>query len=172
MAELLGKQPRPRGPRLAIVTNGGGPGVLATDTLIANGGESAPLVERKCGCARSAFCRRIGATAIRLISSATPMRNVMRARSKSSRAIRDNDGLLVVLTPQAVTRANQLRRSWLAFAKLEGKPILASFMGGESVREGQAILDRAGIPTFAYPDTRRARVLLFVAIHACASCAL
>src|ERR1051325_9368191 len=43
IAELLGKQPRPRGPRLAIVTNGGGPGVLAMDTLIARGGESASL---------------------------------------------------------------------------------------------------------------------------------
>ena len=43
IAELLGKQPRARGPRLAIVTNGGGPGALATDTLIANGGESAAL---------------------------------------------------------------------------------------------------------------------------------
>src|SRR6185436_778803 len=43
IAELLGKQPRARGPRLAIVTNGGGPGVLAADTLITNGGETARL---------------------------------------------------------------------------------------------------------------------------------
>ena len=42
IAELLGKQPRPAGPRLAIVTNGGGPGVLATDALIECGGELAP----------------------------------------------------------------------------------------------------------------------------------
>src|SRR5262249_60427262 len=43
MAEVLGKQPRPRGPRLAIVTNAGGGGVLATDALLANGGQLAPL---------------------------------------------------------------------------------------------------------------------------------
>jgi acetyltransferase len=43
MAEVLAKQPRPRGPRLAIVTNAGGPAVLATDALIAEGGELAEL---------------------------------------------------------------------------------------------------------------------------------
>src|SRR5204862_737029 len=43
MAEVLGKQPRPRGPRLSVVTNAGGPGVLATDALIKHGGELAPL---------------------------------------------------------------------------------------------------------------------------------
>ena len=43
MAEVLSKQPRPKGPRLTIVTNAGGPAVLATDALIANGGELADL---------------------------------------------------------------------------------------------------------------------------------
>ena len=43
MAEVLAKQPRPKGPRLAIVTNAGGPGVLATDALIARGGELAEM---------------------------------------------------------------------------------------------------------------------------------
>ena len=45
MAEVLSKQPRPNGPRLAIVTNAGGPGVLATDMLVKEGGEIAPLSE-------------------------------------------------------------------------------------------------------------------------------
>src|SRR5262249_27083118 len=43
MAEVLAKQPRPKGPRLAILTNAGGPGVLATDSLILSGGELAAL---------------------------------------------------------------------------------------------------------------------------------
>ena len=46
MAEVLAKQPRPRGPRLTILTNAGGPGVLATDALIAGGGELADAVAR------------------------------------------------------------------------------------------------------------------------------
>jgi acetyltransferase len=45
MAETLSKQPRPKGPRLTIVTNAGGPAVLATDALIANGGQLATLSE-------------------------------------------------------------------------------------------------------------------------------
>ena len=45
MAEVLSKQPRPNGPRLAIVTNAGGPGILATDMLVKQGGEIAPLSE-------------------------------------------------------------------------------------------------------------------------------
>src|SRR5205814_8800417 len=45
MAEVLAKQPRPKGPRLTILTNAGGPGVLATDTLITDGGELTPLAE-------------------------------------------------------------------------------------------------------------------------------
>ena len=43
MSDVLAKQPRPRGKRLAIVTNAGGPGVLATDALVAGGGELAEL---------------------------------------------------------------------------------------------------------------------------------
>ena len=43
MAEVLGRQPRPKGPRLTILTNAGGPAVLATDSLVANGGELADL---------------------------------------------------------------------------------------------------------------------------------
>jgi acetyltransferase len=43
MAEVLGKQPRPKGPRLTIVTNAGGPGVLATDMLIGSGAQLADL---------------------------------------------------------------------------------------------------------------------------------
>src|SRR5262249_54785406 len=45
MASVLSKQPRPRGPRLTIVSNAGGPGVLATDTLLANGGALGTLAE-------------------------------------------------------------------------------------------------------------------------------
>ena len=77
----------------------------------------------------------------------------MRELSKSCRADPENDGLLVVLTPQAVTPPTEIANRLTSFAKLEGKPILASFMGGQSVAEAMTILDRAGIPTFAYPDS-------------------
>lgn len=81
LAEVLGKQPRPAGPRLAIVTNAGGPGVLATDTLCAEGGDW-----RRSRPARSPAsmrcCRPPGATATRPTSSATPIRPATPPRSR------------------------------------------------------------------------------------------
>jgi acetyltransferase len=64
----------------------------------------------------------------------------------------NNDGILVILTPQAMTEASATAEQLKPFAKL-GKPILASWMGGDQVRAGEEILNCAGIPTFAYPDT-------------------
>ncbi len=166
IAELLGKQPRPRGPRLAIVTNGGGPGALATDTLIANGGESAALSDET----MTALDRVLPphwshGNPIDVIGDA----NAERYCRAVEIVARDpgNDGLLVVLTPQSVTRPNDVATGLTAFAKLEGKPILASFLGGASVAEAMAILDRVAIPTFSYPDSAaRAFCYLWQYTHA------
>ena len=98
-----GKQPRPRGPRLTIVTNAGGPGVLATDALIAAGGELATACARDRRGAQRVSARRIGATATRWTSSATPTPSATRKRWRSPRSDPDSDGLLVILTPQAMT---------------------------------------------------------------------
>jgi acetyltransferase len=65
----------------------------------------------------------------------------------------DTDGLLVILTPQAMTDPTATARALVQYARIEGKPVLASWMGGTDVEEGTAILREAGIPTFAYPDT-------------------
>ncbi len=63
------------------------------------------------------------------------------------------DGLLVILTPQAMSEPTRAAEALKAFAHLEGKPILASWMGGADVAAGVEILNRVGIPTFVYPDT-------------------
>src|SRR5437667_12077911 len=63
------------------------------------------------------------------------------------------DGLLVILAPQAMTDPTQTAEKIKRFANLDGKPILASWMGGASVAAGQAILNHANIPTVPYPDT-------------------
>src|SRR5215204_438128 len=65
----------------------------------------------------------------------------------------DTDGLLVILTPQAMTDPTATAKALVKHARIEGKPVLASWMGGADVAEGAAILREAGIPTFAYPDT-------------------
>jgi acetyltransferase len=64
-----------------------------------------------------------------------------------------SDGLLVVMTPQGMTQPTLLAEKLKQHSKLDGKPILASWMGGTEVATGDEILTRAGIPAFPFPDT-------------------
>jgi len=152
MAEVLSKQPSPRGPRLTIVTNAGGPGVLATDALITGGGELAELTPET----MEAYNAVLPPTwshnnPVDIIGDASPERYAkaleIAAKDKNS------DGMLVILTPQAMTDPTQIAEQLKPLAKQEGKPVLASWMGGVDVAAGEEILNRANIPTFPYPDT-------------------
>lgn len=152
MAETLARQPRPRGPRLTILTNAGGPGVLATDALIAHGGELAPLSAESAD-ALSTFLSPnwSHANPIDILGDSGPEQY---ARAVEI-AVQDpqSDGLLVILAPQGMTDPARVAEGLRRYAKGYGKPILASWMGGKLTGEGEAILNEAGIPTFSYPDT-------------------
>jgi acetyltransferase len=65
----------------------------------------------------------------------------------------NSDGLLVILTPQGMTNPTEIAQRLKPYADACGKPLLASWMGGASIGEGEAILNRAGVPTFLFPDT-------------------
>ncbi len=152
MAEVLAKQPPPKGPRLTILTNAGGPAVLATDALINSGGElaalSAPTVEQLNALLPPHWSH---SNPIDILGDAGPDRY---AKSLEIAAKDPNsDGLLVVLTPQDMTDPTQTAEALKQYAKLGEKPVLASWMGGPAVQAGEEILNRAGIPTFPYPDT-------------------
>ena len=62
------------------------------------------------------------------------------------------DATIVLLTPQAMTDAEQTARSIAHFARAGTKPVIASFMGGDAVAAGRALLDDAHVPVFAYPE--------------------
>src|SRR6516225_129417 len=152
MAEVLSKQPRPKGPRLTIVTNAGGPGVLATDALITGGGELAELTPETI----EAFNAVLPPTwshnnPVDIIGDASPERyaKALEIAAKDP----GSDGMLVILTPQAMTDPTRIAEQLKPLANLEGKPLLASWMGGVDVAAGEEILNRANIPTFPYPDT-------------------
>lgn len=151
MAEVLGRQPRPKGPRLTILTNAGGPGVLATDTLLTTGGELAeisPVTMEKLNEFLPASWSHNNP--IDIIGDADPDRY---AKSLEVAAQDQNsDGLLVILTPQAMTDPTATAEALKNYAKSYDKPILASWSGGKEVAAGEAILNKAGIPTFEYPD--------------------
>jgi acetyltransferase len=151
MAEVLSKQPRPAGPRLTIITNAGGPGVLATDALIANGGELAALSPETLNSLDEKLPPPWShANPIDILGDAGPDRfaQTLQAAAQSP----DSDGLLVILTPQAMTDPVMTAEKLRPFARSLGKPVLASWMGGGSVAAGRAILASAGIPLFDYPD--------------------
>lgn len=152
MSDVLAKQPRPRGNRLAILTNAGGPGVLATDALVSNGGELAELSAET----MRAFDEILPAqwshnNPIDILGDAEPERY---AKSLEIAAKDPSiDGMLVILTPQDMTNPTQIAEKLKPYAKGLGKPVLASWMGGAEVAAGEQILNQAGIPTFQFPDS-------------------
>jgi len=127
MAGVLAKQPNPHGPKLTILTNAGGPGVLATDALIMGKGELTELAPETI----AALNKVLPSTwshnnPIDIIGDAPPERY---AKSVEIAAKDPNsDGLLVILTPQAMTDPTKTAEELKAYSKL-GKPILASWMG-------------------------------------------
>ncbi len=151
MAEVLAKQPRPVGPRLTILTNAGGPGVLAADALISQGGELAELspatIEALNGILPAHWSHN---NPIDILGDAPPERYAKAVEIAAGDS--SSDGLLVILTPQAMTDPTLTAERIKDFAKLGAKPVLASWMGGAQAAAGVEILNRAGIPTFHFPD--------------------
>jgi acetyltransferase len=161
MAEVLAKQPRPKGRRLTILTNAGGPGVLATDSLITNGGELAQLapetMEAFDALLPSAWSHN---NPVDILGDASPERY---ARALEIAANDPNsDGILVILTPQAMTDPTKTAEVLEPYAQTLGKPLIATWMGGNEVAPGEAILNKANVPTYPYPDTA-ARVFDYMA---------
>ncbi|HTB82798.1 MAG TPA: bifunctional acetate--CoA ligase family protein/GNAT family N-acetyltransferase [Candidatus Sulfotelmatobacter sp.] len=151
MAEVLAKQPRPKGPRLTIVTNAGGPGVLATDALITSGAQLAELTPETMASLNQILPPTWSHNnPVDIIGDAGPE---LYARAVDIVAKDPNtDGLLVILTPQSMTDPTATAEEIAPFAHIEGKPIIASWMGAGQVEKGEDILNTARIPTFKYPD--------------------
>jgi acetyltransferase len=152
MSEVLGRQPRPKGNRMTMITNAGGPGVLATDALITGGGALAEVsqgtIEELNKILPAAWSHN---NPIDVLGDASA--EVYAKTLEIAGRDPNSDGLLVILTPQAMTDCTGTAEKLKAFGHIAGKPVLASWMGGKDVAEGEAVLNRAGIPTFPYPDT-------------------
>ncbi len=151
LSHALDKQPRPKGPRLTIVTNAGGPAVLATDALLAEGGQLAELapstIEQLSGCLPRHWSHQ---NPIDIIGDA----GAERYAKAVDLAVKDpaTDGLLVILAPTGLTDPSAVAQELTSHAKVHGKPVIASWMGGQDIAAGEAILNQAGIPTYHYPD--------------------
>ncbi len=151
VAELIGRKKVPEGPRLAIVTNAGGPGVMATDALIALNGELAKLTEPT--------MEQLNLNLPPFWSHANPVDVLGDARPKRyakavSFVLEDPnvDAVLVILTPQAMTNPSGTAKEICKLTENTQKPILAAWVGGGSMREGESILSEAGIPAYDTPE--------------------
>jgi acetyltransferase len=160
MAEVLSKQPRPKGPRLAIVTNAGGPGVLAADSIISAGGELAELspatMEQLNQLLPPHWSRN---NPVDILGDALPDKyaKVLEIVAADSNI----DGLLALNCPQGMSHPTLTAEKLAPYAKGLGKPVLASWIGGAEMTAGIEIMNRAGIPTFPYPDTA-ARIFYYM----------
>lgn len=152
MAEVLAKQPLPKGNRLTVITNAGGPGVLATDALIMGGGQLASISEKTMQELNSflppAWSHNNPIDVLGDASPDTYARTLAVAGDDPS-----SDGLLVILTPQAMTDPTETAEKLRGYDTIKDKPVLASWMGGPGIAAGEAILNHSKIPTFQFPDT-------------------
>jgi acetyltransferase len=151
MVEVLGRQPRPKGSKLLILTNAGGPGVLATDALLTGGGSLAELSEDTMLALNGVLPQHWShGNPVDVIGDADAERYAKSLEVAAKE--KDADGLLVIMTPQGMTDPVKIAEGLKAYAALPGKPVLASWMGGFEAAPGEAILNAAGIPTFPFPD--------------------
>lgn len=150
-AELIGRKKVPKGPRLGIVSNAGGPGVMAVDALIAGNGTLAELSPESIAALNDCLPGFwSGGNPVDILGDA----GTKRYEKASSIVLADKgvDALLVILTPQAMTKPDGVARCISKLAETTRKPILTAWMGGETVREGTRILAENGIPVYATPE--------------------
>ena len=151
MAEVLAKQPLPTGRRLAIVTNAGGPGALATDALVLGKGELAELSPQTMADLNAllpACWSHHNPVDVLGDADAARFAQALRIVARDPAV----DGVLAILTPQAMTHPTQIAHEVAQMAGEFNKPLLASWMGAQSVQEGRSLLNAAGVPTYDYPD--------------------
>jgi len=150
-AELIARNKIPKGSRLAIVTNAGGPGVMATDALIASKGKLAKLSEETMAVLNENLPEQW--------SHGNPVDVLGDARSKrvakAVKAVLDDknvDAVLVILTPQAMTNPINTAKAVGELQEATKKPILASWLGGKNMSEGVRILNDSGIAAYKTPE--------------------
>jgi len=150
-ASVLDSRYLPAGPRLAIITNAGGPGVMAMDSVIDNGGEMADLSE-ELKLALEKFlpsCWRRG-NPIDILGDADIERYDKTIRACISDP--NVDGIIVIYTPQGAAQSTDLAKKVIKVAEKKLRPILTVWMGEKEVEEARRLFYTHDIPTFSTPE--------------------
>ncbi|MFZ3074428.1 MAG: GNAT family N-acetyltransferase, partial [Minisyncoccales bacterium] len=150
-AKTLNHYRKPAGNRLAIVTNAGGPGVISTDFLTGNGGRLAEISQTTVQTLNAQLPPAWSkSNPIDVLGDGQPQHY----RSAVQACLNDPnvDGIMITLTPQAVTKSGQIAREIANLPDINSKPVFASFMGQRRVKDGVRILLDAGIPVYRTPE--------------------
>jgi acetyltransferase len=150
-AEALAMQPNPKGLNLTIITNAGGPALMATDTLIAKGGRLSPLNTQTIHALRSVlppYCSVINPVDVLEEATSDRFKKVMEICFKDI----DTDGFLVIYTPQGNADPLAVAKTIIELSKKTSKPILAALIGENGCRRARRILQKNGIPAFTWPE--------------------
>ena len=150
-AEVLDSHHLPKGPNLAIVTNAGGVGVMATDAVIERGGSLAvlqPETIKKLDKILPSFWSR--GNPVDVLGDATIERYI--SSMKISLEDPGVDAILMIYTPQGPAVPIELAKATIALAEKAGKPIIATWMGGKAIIEARELLTQSSIPTYDTPE--------------------
>ncbi len=163
-AELLARQMAPKGPRLAIVTNAGGPGVMATDALLERSGVLAQLAD--------ASLEKLNLHLPPAWSHHNPIDVLGDASAdrlaKALEIVLADEGVdaaLVIFAPQAMSQPTDAAQAVIEVARQIKKPVLTSWMGGLTMQSGVALFNAAGIPTYAAPE-QAVRAFMYLVSYA------
>ncbi len=150
-AEALAMQPNPEGPRLTIITNAGGPGILATDFLISKGGRLSKLTEdtiQNLNDVLPSYCSSVNPIDILEESNTDRFSRAMEICFQD----RNSDGFLVIYTPQGAADPVDTARAIVEQSKATSKPVITALMGEDDCWKARRILRRRGVPAFATPE--------------------
>ena len=153
LARIFSTQPVPKGRNLAIVTNAGGPGIVATDACSKYGLNLAWLSSKTINLLRSKLPEEASwVNPIDVLGDASPQRyrEALEAVSRDAGV----DSLLVICSPQAVTQPGKIAEEIIKVkaSNKDGKPIVCAFMGGRAVSEAVEILSKEGVPNYPFPE--------------------
>lgn len=159
-AELMAKRPRPAGSRLAIITNGGGPGVMATDELGRLGVEPAaipPEILSQLNEFLPPFWSRNNPMDILGDASVERFMRTIEICLENS----GFDGALAIMAPQALTDPAPVAEALAEYLKTKRHPVFACWMGGKRMASALQILNQAEVPTYETPE-RAIRAFLYM----------
>jgi acetyltransferase len=150
-SSILAKQPRPTGPNIAIITNAGGPGVLATDAIIEKGGKLAELSkETKDKLNDFLPSHWSHANPIDIIGDADE--DLYQKTLEVCIEDKNIDGILIICVPQVVADPKVLSDRIIDISKNTTKPIMVAYPGEESVYHARQILNRNNVPAYPTPE--------------------